>query len=103
MFKGLEDDEIHAVLAAGNLNTRSRKRPLNSLTIDYERKVRKGAEAKLAKWRELGVIEKEYSDLVKTCPLLIPRFNLQLANPTQSERVNTNSRHQSCANAGNHF
>ena len=65
--------------------------------------MRKGAEAKLADWRENGVIEKEYLDLVNTCPLLIPRFSLQLANPTQSEKVKTNSQNQSCAKAGNYF
>jgi len=86
----LRDEEIEAILAAGKENKRSRKRPLNSLTLDYETKLRKDAEKKLGNWRKQGVIDKDWKDLLNNCPLLISKFNLHLADPVQlpSSRVN---------------
>ena len=90
MAQVLRDEEIEAILAAGKDNKRSRKRPLNSLTIDYETKLRKDAEKKLGNWRKQGVIDKDWKDLLNNCPLLISKFNLHLADPVQlpSSRVN---------------
>jgi len=52
MAQVLRDEEIEAILAAGKDNKRSRKRPLNSLTLDYETKLRKNAEKKTGQFEK---------------------------------------------------